>query len=469
MKARVSQSSHARQGVLHAQLCAGRGVRHDRSVTTISSRLRSIARTAATVPADSSNRAWSIAWRTIVLVLGSAAAIALLCLAFAGIYVGLPHLIVEGTMSGQCHSTPAFDCFRAIADARQAVLFSAGGLIAIVGLYFTYRKWRLEADNTRLAVLEDERAGDRHVREADQLELTRIMDALGLLDSADAAKRTAAISLLIDYAQTTPELRHTKLIIAVLKAIVVRDERTGRPEVDGQYSDERLSMSDNAQEALLGILAISSRRDIDVELTGITFTDLRAEGTTWTRIKLLNVSFVGCDLAGAKFHGEEAELRLLTRVRFENCRLGGADFSRTRLVEGGFHFRGERTHRESMDGSIFQGAVLKDVEIEGLMFASGQIFSGALLEKAKIERGFFMLDAFIGSRLLDVEFEYMRRSRQRFVDTKGALHVPLGTVTVDQVVDVITLNDHDRRRRDSGFPAGDSRTPEPTPTDESPT
>lgn len=149
----------------------------------------------------------------LVIAAGTLVAIAAVLSVLWWLLVGVPQTMLTSTLGYACMPGLGIDCARAIADSRQAVPLTLGGLLGVVGVVFTYLRWRAERDSTDETIEEGKRAAERLKREGDQLEVTRITDALGLLESDDAAKRTAAISLLIDYAVTTDQHRYTRLIL----------------------------------------------------------------------------------------------------------------------------------------------------------------------------------------------------------------------------------------------------------------
>lgn len=179
----------------------------------------------------------------LVIAAGTLVAIAAVLSVLWWLLVGVPQTMLTSTLGYACVPGLGIDCARAIADSRQAVPLTLGGLLGVVGVVFTYLRWRAERDSTDETIEEGKRAAERLKREGDQLEVTRITDALGLLESDDAAKRTAAISLLIDYAVTTDQHRYTRLILDVLVSFLAREEQHGYDLSGDGVTDERLPLS----------------------------------------------------------------------------------------------------------------------------------------------------------------------------------------------------------------------------------
>lgn len=393
---------------------------------------------------------------------------------FAWIFVGLPQGIVTATWNGPCVPGSGIDCTRAIADARQSVLFAGGGLVALLGLYFTYRRWLLEHENTTVAIAEGKRAADRHRREGSQLEITRITDSLNLLESQDDAKRTAAISLLADYAIGATEDRNARLILDVLIAFVKRDDREGRKLVGRVLSDERLPLDPIAGQALLAVLAISSSRAMPVQLAGLTIVDFEADNSDWRYITLSNVAFSRCSLVDARFGDPELEQRKMSLVRFDNSRIAGASFANLDIDNSSFVFSGNLTPQHTLVGASFQESWVARSSFEGAAESDPSMFQDSRLADVSIRDSFTDLEAFIGSWMLRVHFTWSVESHPLcFLILGGEPRAPFGTVTASKVVGVASAKAADLSvpswPRDSGDTPGDSRSPEPTSTDESPT
>ena len=255
----------------------------------------------------------------------------------AGLLVTAPHAIVTGTLGSRCVSDGNLDCFRAIADARQAVLFSVGGVIALVGIIFTYLRWRDDNILAKEALAEGKRSAQRFESESNQNRLDSIANALGLLSSDVPAKKFAAVSLLADYAKeagdTKAEASYANTILGVLVAhIRERDhnsyERPGFPR-----TDKHMSLNEVDNLAIVSALAISAQRSLAVDFSGLTFVDIRAENSDWSDVNMDGLTFIRGSLAHATLGGTDSP-RL--RVRFFGTDLDKADFTDARLSDGYF-------------------------------------------------------------------------------------------------------------------------------------
>lgn len=386
------------------------------------------------------------------------------------VLLGFPMTLVTWMLGEKCVSVQQLDCVRAVGDARQAVLFTAGGMIAVVGLYFTYKRWMLEHKRTALAEDEGRVIEDRHRREGEQLEIGRITDALSLLESENEAKQMAGISLLTDYAIHTPEERHVQVILDVLKAFIERDERDGWRIEDGERTDDRLAISPEAAAALRGLLRASSTRCMNVELKNLTFRELQAPGSDWRYVRLEAVNFSRSNLAGARFGAEAGEY---FKVKFETTDLTSADFTGINMRHGSFYLEDPLNPNSSaaLMGTKFDGARLQVVSFHGgylfeVSFAQAKLTSVTFAEGCSASP-----KGFVGANLMSVSFPVDEHDgRYALVSDRGQFQMR-GHISPTLVTGYVELLDSGQPSgpqpaRDSGETAGDSHTPKPNPTDE---
>lgn len=324
---------------------------------------------------------WSRAWRTLAVCSLVLLLVVGLWGFFAALWVGIPHAIVAGTLGSQiCVSSATNDCFRAIADARQAVLFSLGGLIALVGIVFTYLRWRNEAKTTRVAVEGGELAHQADARERRHAQTTQVIDALPLLKSEDLTTQIAAISLLGDYATTTDDPKQAGLILDVLVEFI-RDRSTNNNRlVEGQVSDETLPVGRVTARAIATTCNAAAALRQRIDLSELIFVDLRASNVDWSYADLRETTFSGGNLARARFR-RAGSVNQLIRLRFLGTRLDGADFSETELFGVEFSARPSDGHvAKTIDDIRFTGAELnrctfEDRILHGPSFAGSTLFN----------------------------------------------------------------------------------------------
>lgn len=450
-------------------------------------RFRDRIRAVLTLPAIDDQRRWrravlrtcTCAWRTVVVLAVLALVFLAIWLLGAVLLVAAPHAMVDGTVGGRCETREGLDCFRAVADARQAVLLLLGGLIALVGIVFTYLRWRAERDSTDETIEEGKRASERHIREAEQLEITRITDALTLLESEDHAKRTAAISLLTDYAVRASDERHARLIADVLIAFLTKQDDDGFTSMNDSVTPERRPIDAQTSLALKAVTRISSKRDMDVELSGLTFVDLKFAGGDWTHVRLTNVTFTNCNLVRSQFgrpHPRVQDGTKIASVRFINCNLAFADFANTKIQHSTFEFRGLAPAGPGLRYASFENSTLVGVTFKGAPHGGSKAFYLSVLDDVVIDESFTDLEPLIGAKLINVRFiPKTPKDPRRLILDDGSHRIPGGVVTAQRVLGIVTDRDKSAHEaasapaRDSGKTPGDSRTPEPRPTNESST
>lgn len=443
-----------------------------------------------TVPPEQSEHAWPHIWRTLAVTLAGLVAVSLALGLVAALLVAAPHAIATGQLGTPCVSTDTLDCTRALADARQSVLFSAGGLIAIVGLYFTYRRWMLERATTRVAVAEGVLSAERHASEKAQQRTTQLTDALSLLEHERESNRAAAVSLLTEYALNAGETGHDKLILDVLVAHIRTATQATRVTVQGQETDQLVPLRGTDHEVIVAVLKISSARRLIANLTGMVFIDLQAPNTDWTYARLDTTVFSGGNLSGARFGGRDTKLGQYRQLRFVNTNLDTSDFS------GAILFGGDFEVSESYAGyrKDFANALFVDTKVVSVRFGNRVLknpnFDQALLHDVRFGKATLDGGSFVGSVMLEADFTEAKVVGQIDVTDADITDTFFGDLISDGKVIGISessvVEPHGRvllrpslrpatpaassaPARDSGQTAGDSRTPEPSPTDESPT
>lgn len=351
--------------------------------------------------------AWVHIWRTLLLTVTASAAIGVGWLLVAGLLVAAPHAIVTGTLDENCVSDGRLDCFRAIADARQAVLFSVGGVIALVGIMFTYLRWRDDNTLAGEALEEGRRSAGRYAREHNQNRLDRITGALGLLESSVPAKRFAAVSLLTDYAlqadeQEEDEDNYARTILGVLEAYVRERDYDSYKRPNFPRTDQKMSVDEVDNLAIVNALRIAATRGLHVDFSGLTFVDLRGEATDWENVNTKNMTFIRGTLAGARF-GRNAEPRI--GMRFFNTNLDETDFSGSKLTDT--YFGPEETtagHGQYLPGALdFTDADLVKVEFRNTNLVVSK-FAGSNLQEVDTPGSVLPLDSFTPVTLHDCDF-----------------------------------------------------------------
>lgn len=347
--------------------------------------------------------AWSVVWRSLLALASLLVAVGLLVAGIPFVLVGGPHLVLQGTLGEEgCVNIAPTDCFRAIADARQALLFTLGGAIATIGLYVSVRRWQIE----RTA---DDRAEAQHRNEAVQAERAKLVDAIGLLDSPSESKRTAGISILQDAAGTTSS-KNVTMILDVLSSHI--GERSRSPALGGERSggatevedEEPLSIVGATLFALESALKIASSRGQFVDLAGLRLLGVVAPGSDWSHATLTSTEFLGGDLTEASF------------VRAPGLPYVGVTFRRTRLTR-----------------TAFTGSSLRDCRFEegiagiegGPSMLEETSFSGSRLASVRFLRCALSGANFASSQLFDVSFSSASLEGVSFDDAEiGSMRLP---------------------------------------------
>lgn len=404
------------------RLCACLCVRHDRHVTqdqrSTSRDLRNLPRALSGEGRVTGSRAWRLVVVPLALVVMGGASVVAVYWFLAAIFVGLPQAIVNATWNGPCVAGAGIDCTRAIADARQSVLFAAGGIIAIIGLYYTYRRWKLEYQNTEVAVAEGRVIEERHVREGEQLDLTRIMEATTLLRGDDNEMRVVALSLLSDYITRVSHVRHARLILDVV-AEYIRDHcKRNEALLESGTDWFSIPRNDNIDLAVRTLLNGSITAKISVDLSHLVFVGVNGSGTNWTYAHLEGARFIGCRLSGAQFAPRD---RPLESVRFQGCALDKANFRGCRLEKVSFDgWRFKFTAGRSLESSDFASAELWDVTFAGMILADS-IFARASLHNVAFAHSHLSRVDFSRAFLSNVDFSLIFASRGN-IDLRHVAH-----------------------------------------------
>lgn len=439
-----------------ARLCAAAHIRHDQGMTTQTTKLRHHLRNALATPFDADASQQTRTTFALLILTGGLISIAAIVGLFSWLFVGLPQTIVTGSFGQVCVTGIGLDCARAIADARQAVLLVLGGFLGIIGIVFSYLRWRAERDNTDEAIAEGTRAKDRHVREGEQLEITRITDALSLLESGDRTKKVAAISLLTDYAIHAKEERNAKLIINVLEDYV-RSNTPGVIEYGNRTPpDSPPVIEDLPALALKSLLRASSARAVRVDLSERTLIGLHAPDSVWTYANLTQTQFIDCQLSRAHFGGEEARYFGLV---FDDCRMSQVKFSDCTLEFVRFRASNEKEggHTMQIDDARFVNAHCLAVAFDGIS-AAGASFSGGTMHNVSFTRSRIEGVSFDRCKLVNLSLAEAKFSRGSVnITNSETIVLKLGDHQQDVQIDggpAPLIGEHPARARDSGKSPG---------------
>jgi hypothetical protein len=254
-----------------------------------------------------------INWRVTGLVLAAIAA-------WFALVIILPALLVR-----TC--APIVFCVGISADEgslRLAILWSLGGVIASVTLWFTYKKHRLEQDADWTG---------------------RYTEAISQLASEFESVRTGGLYALERIARDSP--RDRTMISRVVASYIKFPSHEGTFPKPPDGSTPISPTVYVACEVLSDVTRLEPLRHVlsfkGVYLAGANFKDANLNGVDFTDSILRNASFAGASLGGADFYGANvvhvdfigADLRKtvffkanLNKAMFHNAKLEGARFFR---------------------------------------------------------------------------------------------------------------------------------------------
>lgn len=252
----------------------------------------------------------------------------------------------------------------AIRSNRQAVLWAAGGMIAVLGLTFTWFR-------------------DRNAREKLELDrdanfTTRYTEAVAQLGSDSIAIRLGGVYALERIAEDSR--RDFGVILNVLAAFARLDGKT-RNQLQSQRPED-------VTATLLVVLRMLRRRNSErVDLSGvdlsrldlddIDFRDVVLVAARFADAHLSNVNFSGVDLTSARFAGST-----LADVNFSGATLVDADFVNAKAPHG--NFRGAHAITASFNRISASFADFTDADLRGANLEDGE-FTGALFVGANLD------------------------------------------------------------------------------------
>lgn len=283
----------------------------------------------------------------------------------------------------------------AVGNARQAVLFSIGGVIAIVTLVLSYARHRREEGAAALA--QDSNLTDRYTQAVDQLgskaapiqlggiyaleRLARdseadrqtIADVLAaFLRSTSPVKATitedpplgapqAAAALVLGRLQsfgtavridlTNVNLKRAALANTDFRGAVLMGAHLNATNLNGA----RLDRADLKGAKFVGTYLVEANLS-RVEAVGATFQGIRGKGANFTKANLAKCSLLKAGVQDADF--TDADLRAVTNMveaKFAGAQLEGADF-RWAKMKGG-NFGGARVDGAQLEGAHRDGAI----------------------------------------------------------------------------------------------------------------
>lgn len=257
------------------------------------------------------------------------------CLGAAVLLMGiwlLPPLIVASDLGPTSGLTPS-EQSEAIANARQAVLLTAGGLIAVITLSFTWRRDRLGREAAAL---------DRDVNFTN-----RYTEAIAQLGHDSIAIQLGGVYALERIAADSTRDRQTILDVLTAQLREHLSESTDGEEGSGTESSSRGEHM-TATIAVVGRLTQLSTPENRIDLSG---TDLRAAN-------LSNAFLRGASLRGANLRNAN-----LAGARLRDADLSGADLRRADLSDA--ELNGVSLHDANLSHAQLFGTDLGRTDLSG--------------------------------------------------------------------------------------------------------
>lgn len=278
----------------------------------------------------------------------------------------------------------------AVGNARQAVLFSVGGVIAIVTLVLSYARHRREEGTAALA--QDSNLTDRYTQAVDQLGSEAVPIQLGgiyalerLARDSKADRQTIADVLAAFLRETSP-----------VKPLIADDPQLGTPQsaaalVLGRLqsfgSSVRIDLTNvNLRRAALENADFRGAVLMGAHLNSTNLNGARLDGADLKGATFLGTYMVGANLTrveavGATFQGIRGKQAIFIEANLAKCSLPKAGLQAVDFTNANL-----RAVADMIDAK-FAGAHLRGADFRGAKL-KGANFSEAHLEGAKLDGAF---------------------------------------------------------------------------------
>lgn len=320
-------------------------------------------------------------WIVLLNLVLAALVLGLLCVALLWLPVELTRLAFDG----QKGTPTAVAWATRVSDERRAVLWTLGGILAVLSLIYTARRHTLDRDANRT---------DRYASAIEQLGSEKLAIRLGGLyalerlafDSSRDRSTIAEVfaAFIRSYEPVTNGVVNSKIDVIAALTIVTRNKLSGASPVHVDLTgadlagldlrDVELPGADFSGANLAGADlrgAVLSKADLrGTILTRARLTGADFEGADMSRADLENVDaagsdFTGADLSGANLRGSNLTEASLRRAVLLNAELVGATLSNTEVA--GAQFLGARLTVSSLDSALLDGIVIDSATASGLL------------------------------------------------------------------------------------------------------
>jgi len=266
-----------------------------------------------------------------------------------------------------------------------------GGLVLLIGLYFTHRNVKIAERNSEIA--RDGQLTDRYTKAIEQFASDQRSTRLGAIY---ALERIAAespqdhwpiVEVFLAYVDETSQIDRE---IAQVNTGYEDDDAEPTPEIRAILR----ALGRRSEEAVIQQkLALSN-----LDLRGLDIEGANFEGTILTACQLCNgnlsnsrldfadlerANAYGCDLTGARLreanlHRVLANCANLSRVRAEGANLSQSRLYRANLENGDFKrcdFTGAHLTEASLAGADLRGSILDDADFENAILSGADLRS----------------------------------------------------------------------------------------------
>jgi uncharacterized protein YjbI with pentapeptide repeats len=290
----------------------------------------------------------------------AAVAIVLVCV------LVVPQWLVQWELGAMAPTLTAADRAKAINDVRATLLQGIGGVVILLGAYFTYRQ--LQIGREQLQIAQQGQVTER---------FTRAIDQLG---NAELDVRLGGIYALERIGNDSPDDRAT---IAEVLTAFVRSHAPWPPRLPGQYVAnapiERLPELQVQAPDVQAALTVLARRRPPPTPSGrldLHATDLRK--ALLYRANLQQTNLAGANLQGAQLAAANLQQVSLTGAQLQQAKLNYAELSQANLMKAEL----QGAHLDNVD---FQGAHLHAANLQeaSLYYAK---FQEANLDHAELQR-----------------------------------------------------------------------------------
>src|SRR6266511_4073490 len=331
----------------------------------------------------------------------------------------IPQWLVRWELGAQARTLAAAERAKATNDVRATLLQGVGGVVILLGAYYTYRQ--LQTGREQLQIAQQGQVTER---------FTRAIDQLG---HAELDVRLGGIYALERIANDSPDDRTA---IAEVLTAFVRGHAPWPPKLAGQYLAEapikqvpELQVRAPDVQAALTVLA---RRQPLPKLRG----RLDLEATDLRKARLGDADLKGVSLSSANLQEATLDGANLQRAILHNANLQGALLERAQLQEASFD--GANLQEAILDQAQLQAAILDGANLQGAHLEYARLH-GASLNRANLKGANLNSANLQGANLhgavLDrVELQKALADRRTYWPA-GFDPLPLGIVLDDRLAD----------------------------------